>query len=101
MNLLRILSFISVTAAAAALGRDIFLSFSAGRLASTSLGALWFSLHPPSLNLFQAVVERYIAPVIWDPYIVAVLKSPAWLDMIVLAVILLAPVWLFRRRTRS
>lgn len=40
-------------------------------------GEIWFSLSPDSLNLIQAVTQRYISPSLWDPTIVAVLKLPA------------------------
>lgn len=41
------------------------------------LGALWFSLHSASLNLVQAVIERYIWVPLWDPVLLAVLQWPA------------------------
>jgi hypothetical protein len=40
-------------------------------------GELWFALSPNTLNLMQAVTQRYVSPVLWDPVIVAVLKLPA------------------------
>ena len=42
-----------------------------------SLGALWYSLNPASLNLVQAVIERYIWEPLWDPVLLAVLQWPA------------------------
>ena len=41
------------------------------------LGALWYSLNPASLNLVQAVIERYIWEPLWDPVLLAVLQWPA------------------------
>ncbi len=41
------------------------------------LGALWYSLNPASLNLVQAVIERYIWDPLWDPVLLAVLQWPA------------------------
>ena len=41
-------------------------------------GELWFRLHPYSLNLSQAVVQRYIHPGLWDPLIVSILQWPFW-----------------------
>ena len=41
------------------------------------LGALWYSLDPASLNLVQAVIERYIWEPLWDPVLLAVLQWPA------------------------
>lgn len=40
-------------------------------------GELWFTLSPDTLNLMQAVTQRYVSPALWDPAIVAVLKLPA------------------------
>lgn len=58
---------------------DIFHSVQVDRPDSTSLGELWFSIHPGSLNLSQAVVQRYVSPTLWDPYIQSVLLAPGWL----------------------
>ena len=41
------------------------------------LGGLWYSLDPASLNLVQAVIERYIWEPLWDPLLLAVLQWPA------------------------
>ncbi len=41
-------------------------------------GELWFTLHPYSLNLSQAVIQRYLLPSLWDPIIVSLLQWPAW-----------------------
>ena len=41
------------------------------------LGALWYSLNSASLNLVQAVIERYIWEPLWDPVLLAVLQWPA------------------------
>ena len=53
---------------------------------STSLGEHWFKLHVASLNLLQAMVERYVSPKLWDPAIVTVLHMPAWLVLGVIGV---------------
>lgn len=45
----------------------------------TSLGEQWGKLDAPSLNLVQAVVQRYIHPVLWDPVLVSILLWPGWL----------------------
>ena len=64
------------------------------------LGELWFRLHPGSLNLLQAVVERYIWPPLWDPAISSVLLSPATLVFAVLAVAFLLACYFKRLRAR-
>lgn len=41
-----------------------------GRYEPTTIGRLWFDLHVGSLNLVQAIVQRYIHPSLWDPVVV-------------------------------
>lgn len=41
-------------------------------------GELWFKIHAASLNMVQAVVQRYLHPLLWDPIIATVLQWPAW-----------------------
>jgi hypothetical protein len=64
------------------------------------LGELWFRLHPGSLNLSQAVIERYICPPLWDPAISSVLLSPAALVFAVLAMAFLLACSFRRLRAR-
>jgi hypothetical protein len=40
-------------------------------------GEVWFALSADTLNLMQAVTQRYLWPALWDPGIVSVLKFPA------------------------
>ena len=63
----------------------------------TALGEHWFKIHPASLNASQAGVQRYVHPVLWDPVIVSLLKTPTW---IVLAVLGSLFYWIGRRRPR-
>ncbi|MGF1474840.1 MAG: hypothetical protein ACFB6S_04665 [Geminicoccaceae bacterium] len=41
-----------------------------------ALGQWWFENSPESLNLTQAVVQRYLHPNLWDMVAVPVLLSP-------------------------
>ena len=50
-----------------------------------------------SLNLSQAVIQRYISPWLWDPAIQTVLTAPAWLVLAIIAVLALANDALRRR----
>lgn len=50
-------------------------------------GEIWFSLSPDTLNLMQAVTQRYVSPELWDPTIIAVLKLPAIVPLGLLAVV--------------
>lgn len=42
-----------------------------------ALGEIWYMLAPGSLNLAQAVTQRYLLPELWDPVIVWILQWPA------------------------
>ncbi|QDG74554.1 hypothetical protein FJ695_00965 [Labrenzia sp. PHM005] len=42
------------------------------------LGQLWFEMSPETLNLSQAVIQRYVHPTVWDPMIQTLLTWPAW-----------------------
>jgi hypothetical protein len=60
-----------------------------GRFIPLALGQMWFNIDPPSLNLTQAVVERYVWPTLWDPVFLTVLRWPAWAVLGLPALILL------------
>ena len=77
MRIVRISGVILMALALVALGGDALASFEQGRLAAAALGELWYRIDAGSLNLMQAVVQRYLWPGLWDPVIVAVLRLPA------------------------
>jgi hypothetical protein len=66
--------------------------------APIALGQLWYELNRSSLNLVQAVVQRYIHPFLWDPIIVSILLSWAFAVLIILGALLL---FVFRRRNSA
>ncbi|MEO1089615.1 MAG: hypothetical protein AAFX81_03200 [Pseudomonadota bacterium] len=41
------------------------------------LGQLWFSVDAPSLNLTQALIQRYLHPAVWDTVVVPLLVQPS------------------------
>lgn len=71
-------------------------SIAASQITVTPLGQSWFELHPPSLNLVQAVVERYVLPFLWDPVLVNILLLPGWAVLAAIGALL---VYLGRKRT--
>ena len=84
------------------LGYDLYrLSAGLGR-GFSPLGQIWFDLHPGSLNLVQAVIERYVWQPLWDPGIATILQWPAVLDFAVpgAVIILLSYPWYNPRRRR-
>ena len=93
----RVIGWVLVVAGIAILARDLFGWINEGTFVLVAAGELWFNLHDGSLNLIQAVTQRYIFPQLWDPIAVTVLLWPAFLVVGVPGLIL---IWLFRRRTR-
>lgn len=53
------------------------------------LGAALFALDPALLNVTQAVVQRYLAPWIWDSALLPLLERPVWLVPAVLGALCL------------
>lgn len=72
--------------------------------AGADLGTLWHGLAPESLNLVQAVTQRYLHPGLWTGAILPVLLMPAvgvFTVTAALAMLLsLATLYLNRRRTK-
>lgn len=64
--------------ALAAIAFELWSAIHGGGYRMIAAGELWFKVHGPSLNLSQAIVQRYVHPVIWDPVIITLLKWPAW-----------------------
>ena len=56
--------------------RDGLSSLDQNTLVIRPLGRIWYEIDPPSLNLAQAVVERYLAAWLWDPLIITFLQIP-------------------------
>jgi hypothetical protein len=94
----RLIGWIIFLAGLAVLARDAFVWIDTKRWAPIALGQLWFDLNRSSLNLVQAVVQRYLHPFLWDPIIVTVLLWWAFAVLMVLGMLILA---LSGRRTRA
>ena len=93
----RLIGWVVFLAGAAALVRDGLVWIDTKHWAPIALGQLWYQLDRSSLNLVQAVTQRYIHPFLWDPIIVTVLLSWAFAVLMILGVLLLAA---FRKRVR-
>jgi len=91
----RLIGWIMFLAGFAVLVRDALVWIDTKRWAPIVLGQLWYELNRSSLNLVQAVIQRYIHPFLWDPVIVTILLSWAFAVLMVLGVLLLI---IFRRR---
>ena len=90
-----VLGVVLVLAGLAVAGREVIGLSETGSYELIPLGQLWFDLHVGSLNLVQAVIERYVWPTLWDPIIVSALILPAGMTFALLGFALLL---LCRRR---
>ncbi|MEX2628315.1 MAG: hypothetical protein WD341_00135 [Tistlia sp.] len=64
--LARLLGYLLLIAALAALAVDLLAWSTTGRFRLSELGALWAQIDRPSLNLVQAVLERHVWQPLWD-----------------------------------
>ena len=73
---------------------------SSNSLVFTPLGQVWFdvdqALGTLTLNTLQAIVQRYLHPILWDPVFVTLLGVP-----ILIFCFLLGGLFLFLGRTRT
>jgi hypothetical protein len=76
-----LLAFVEV-----AIGILIWLS---GRDVTRSAGEIWYVLEPGSLNLSQAIVQRYLLPEIWEQVAVPLLLRPFWESVMLLFILFL------------
>lgn len=93
----RVLAWLFVALGLGVFAYDLWIFLDSGAVRLTALGQLWYWLDPGSLNLAQAVIQRYIHPALWDPVITSVLFLWASPFFLILGIAL---VWLFRRRGR-
>ncbi len=94
------LGWLLVLAALAVAGWELLAPDPAVGYGLRPAGELWFRLAPGSLNLLQAVVERYIWPPLWDPAIVGILQLPALVVFAVPGLAIVALCGFLRRRRR-
>ena len=59
---------------------DIFRWFQSGS-DFLRLGEFWYFIHASSLNLVQAIIQRYIWAPLWDNFFVFILILPVWVFM--------------------
>jgi hypothetical protein len=86
----RLIGWALFLAGLSVLVRDVLVSIEAKRWAPIALGQLWFDLNRSSLNLTQAIVQRYIHPFLWDPVIITLLLCWAFAVLILLGLTILA-----------
>ena len=100
MVFLRVIGGILLLAGMAALGFDLwqYVQSTGQGFHLAAAGELWYRLSPGTLNLTQAVTQRYVLPELWDPVLHTVLLWPACLVLGVPGLVLLALGSLRRRR---
>jgi hypothetical protein len=86
----RLIGWFFFLAGVSVLVRDVLVWIDTKRWAPLVLGQLWYDLSRSSLNLVQAVVQRYIHPFLWDPIIVTILLWWAFAVLMVLGLLILA-----------
>ncbi len=91
----RVLGWVLMVLAVATAGYEGITSLDAGAYDRLAFGELWAKIDIASLNLVQAVIQRYIWPFLWDGVILNVLLMPAWGVLGVPGVVL---AWAFRAR---
>ena len=93
----RFLAWLFIALAVGVFAYDVWVFLNSGAVRLTALGQLWYWIHPGSLNLSQAVIERYVHPFLWDPIIIDVLLAPACVIFLAIGIVLAL---LFRRKKR-
>lgn len=93
MIVVRILAWFFLLATLVAGGAELIASLQAGAWTPLQAGTLWFKANVYSLNLVQAIVQRYIYAPIWDPGIVTILLWPTWVVTLIPGVVLMLIGW--------
>lgn len=78
-----VLGAILLAAAFVLAGYDATRSIAERMIQVTKLGDVWSAIHRNSLLLLQPAIERHVEPWtgdwLWDPVMLTLLTSPAWL----------------------
>lgn len=94
----RVVGWIVILAGLSLLLRDAIAWVDTRSWAPVVLGQLWYELDRSSLNLVQAMTQRYIARFLWDPIIVGILLCWAFAVLLMAGALLLAVCRKRRRR---
>ncbi len=96
-SILRLLGLFALALAVITAVLDVTRTIADSAPVITPLGTDWFNFSPSSLNLSQAIIQRYVHPVLWDPVFVKILLMPSWAVFAILAGLLL---WFGKPRER-
>ena len=89
MIVCRVFGWVVLLGGLAVLAHDVGRWFETKIWAPVALGQLWYELDRSSLNLAQAVTQRYVSTFLWDRIIVAVLLCWAFAVLMGLAIVIL------------
>ncbi|WP_051608861.1 hypothetical protein [Fodinicurvata fenggangensis] len=95
--LFMILGWFFLIVAAGCLWLEMIAWRAAGDVTFRQGGAIWYSLDPGSLNLVQAVTERYLWSALWDPAMLTLLQLPALPLLAFLGIVFLLLSWIMGR----
>jgi len=90
MIVVRVIGVLLCVVALVAGMADLAVWISSGTWRSAALGEHWFKINPYTLNLAQAVIQRYISAWLWESVIQTILLWPTWAVFGVPGLILLA-----------
>ena len=76
--IVRIVGWLLLIAALVLFGLDLLDFYRMKSFEPMAAGQVWFRIDVASLNLAQAVVQRYLHPAVWDPVITWILTQPAF-----------------------
>ena len=93
----RLIGWLLLIAAGFVLAGDVVHWYYTGNWHLIAAGELWYRIDRGSLNLVQAVIQRYVSPFLWDPVIQTILQFYALLVLAVPALLLL---WASRARVK-
>ena len=91
----RVIGWLLMVLAVATAGHEAISSLNAGAYDILAFGELWAKIDIASLNLVQAVIQRYVSPWLWDVVILNIILLPAWLVLGVPGIVM---AWAFRAR---
>lgn len=99
---MRLTGYLLLFAAAASLAFEVTLAFGGDGYRMVMIGELWFridqGLGTASLNVSQAVIQRYVSPWLWENVVQGALEFPAWPCFAVFGLVLVwISVWRYRR----
>ena len=86
----RVLALFALAVAVVMAVVDATRTVAAGTFTFTPIGESWQAASPETLARFQAAVESYQLPLLWDPVTTFLLALPGWLVFAVLALVLRA-----------